>query len=75
MAAMFGGEAGQDTFRLQGRTAMLRDDGGAPELQVFLDSGSILTLSGDNATGAELRGMAEALKLDALDSYLRGQAK
>jgi len=54
---------------------MLRDDGGAPELQVFLDSGSILTLSGDNATGAELRGMAEALKLDALDSYLRGQAK
>ncbi|NDC37912.1 MAG: hypothetical protein EBZ48_07640 [Proteobacteria bacterium] len=76
MAAMFGGEAGQDTFRVQGRTAMLNSGEGNAELQLFLDSGSILTLtSQEGATGADLKAMVEALKIDDLDNYLRGQGK
>ena len=76
MAAMFGGEAGQDTIRIQGRTAMLRAEEGSPELQLFLDSGSILSLTGsDGATAAELKAITEAIKIDALDNYLRGQGK
>lgn len=76
MAAMFGGQAGQDTFRVQGRTAMLRDEAGSAELQLFLDSGSMLTLSGEESvSGADLKAVAEALKIEDLDNYLRGQAK
>ncbi|MBN8549031.1 MAG: hypothetical protein J0M12_06930 [Deltaproteobacteria bacterium] len=76
MAAMMGGGQGQDTFRISGRTASLQNaDGGSPQLQVFLDSGSVLTLEGQNGTtGDSLKSVAEALKINELDNYLRGQS-
>lgn len=73
MAAMFGGTSGIDTFRIQGRTATLenRDQGG--DLTVYLDSGSVLKLeSSTGVKGDTLKGIAEALKLDDLDKYLKG---
>lgn len=75
MAAMMGGP-GQDTFRISGRTANLqKEDGSAPQLTVYLDSGSVLTLEGQNgATADSLKAMAEALKINDLDNYLRGQS-
>ena len=74
MAAMFGGQPGQDTTRIQGRTAILQENGGYPEMQVFLDSGAVLTISGeDGVDGSVLTSMAEALKLSDIDTYLRGQ--
>lgn len=76
MAAMFGGQEGQDTFRIGGRTAVLNNqEGSAPQLQVFLDSGSVLTLDADDGVPAsDLRAMANEIKIDDLDKYLRGQA-
>lgn len=74
MAAMFGGASGIDTFRIQGRTATLenRDNGG--DLTIYLESGSVLKLESQSATKTEsLKAMAEALKLDDLDKYLKGQ--
>lgn len=76
MAAMFGGnQPGQDTFRIGGRTATLEQNEQSKhaELTVFMDSGSILKLEmNGNAKGDTLKTMAEALKLDDLDKYLRG---
>ena len=75
MAAMFGGGEGQETVRIQGRTAMLKTSSAEPELQIFLDSGSVLTFNAESGmSGTDLKAMAEAMKLDDLDKYLRGQA-
>lgn len=76
MAAMMGGGQGGDTFRIAGRTATLqKEEGNSPQLTVFLDSGSVLNLEGQRGTTADsLKAMAEALKLNDLDNYLRGQS-
>lgn len=71
MAAMMGAQQGVNSFRIAGRTAVLNEQG-KPELSVFLDSGSVLQLSG--ATGDELKKVAEALDVEKLDDYLRGQS-
>lgn len=77
MAAMMGGQGqGQDTFRVAGRTATLQKEEGSDsaQLTVFLDSGSILSLELSNGKDpAVLKTMAESLKLNDLDNYLRGQ--
>lgn len=74
MAAMFGGNTpGQETIRVQGRTAMLESDNSVPNLTIFLDSGSILKL--EMISGKEigvLKDMATALKLDDLEKYIKG---
>ena len=71
MAAMMGAQGtGMNTFRVDGRTASLNEQGN-PELTVFLDSGSILQFSGGSA--ASLKSMAEAFNVGKLDNYLRGQ--
>lgn len=77
MAAMFGGQAGgTEQIRINGRTANLSEETGNSELTVFLDSGSIMQLSANGAgKSAELKTFAEALKIDALDAYLRGSAQ
>jgi len=75
MAAMMGGEAGQETFRINGRTATLAvsEKGGGSELTVFLDSGSFLKIEMSKGKDAEaLKAMAGAMDLDGLDKYLRG---
>lgn len=77
MAAMMGGAQGQDTFRIAGRTASMQksEDGGSPSLTVFLDSGSVLNLEGTGLQSADtLKSIAEALKVNDLDNYLRGQS-
>ena len=74
MAAMFGGNTpGQETIRVQGRTAMLESENSIPNLTIFLDSGSILKL--EMTSGKEisaLKDMASALKLDDLEKYIKG---
>lgn len=73
MAAMFGGTNGIETFRIQGRTANLDTTSSEPKLTVYLESGSILQFDASGKTSAdELKAMAEALKLDELDKYLKG---
>lgn len=75
MAAMMGGQPGMDTLRIQGRTATLTEGEGSTgsDLTVFLDSGSMLKLeSVRNVSSSDLRQMADALKVNDLDTYLRG---
>ena len=74
MAAMMQGNTGEaETFRISGRTASLATTRNNPELTVFLDSGSILKLEGQNGADADtLKKMAEAVKIDDLDNYLKG---
>jgi len=75
MAAMMGGQEGSDTFRIDGRTATLSLPQGSSngELTVFLNSGSILKVEMfQKANGDTLKAMAQALKLNDLDNYLKG---
>ncbi len=73
MGAMMGGvQPGVDKVRLGSLTATL-DTTDSPEMTVFLDSGSVVTLkTGDGVDGAALKKFAEGLKLSELDSYLKG---
>ena len=73
MAAMMGGTTGQEAIRISGRTAMLNESSGSPELSVYLDSGSILMISSvSKATSADLRSIADGINIEELDKYLRG---
>jgi len=77
MGMMMGGaQAGQDQFRIDGRTASL-DTSGSPEVTVFLESGSMLQLrsSDESVDGATLKKFAQGLKIGELDDYLRGGTK
>lgn len=73
MGMMFGGaQPGVDQFRLDGRTATLKTED-SPELTVFLESGSLLQLTGsEGIDAAALKKFAEGLKIGELDSYLKG---
>lgn len=73
MGMMMGAQAGKDQFRIDGRTASL-DTTGLPELTVFLESGSMLSLrsSDESVDGATLKKFAQGLKVGELDSYLQG---
>ena len=76
MAAMMGGGTpGSDTFRIGGRTATLQATPGSSssDLTIFLDSGSMLKIeSYDGVSGDVLKQMAENLKINDLDNYLKG---
>lgn len=73
MAALMGG-TGMESFRIQGRTAMLDTTGSEPKLNITLDSGSMLSFDpeGTSIKADDLKAMAEAMKLDDLDKYLKG---
>jgi hypothetical protein len=74
MAAMFGQQAGMDSFRIKGRTATLQDQGGRPEATVTLSSGGILKLEAQQGVkGDELKTALENFDLDGLDNYLGGK--
>lgn len=74
MAAIFGGSNGMESFRVQGRTAQLDTTGVNPSLTVYLESGSMLQFAGNGKVKGELlKTMAEAMKLDDLDNYLKGR--
>jgi len=73
MGAMMGAtQPGVDKVRLGSLTATL-DTTDSPEMTVFLDSGSVVTLkTGDGVDGPALKKFAEGLKLSELDAYLKG---
>lgn len=80
MAAMMGAQqgTGHDTLRVAGRTATLDLEEGSDNgsLTVFLESGSILKLEMDSgASRTALTSVAEAIKLNDLDNYLKGSSK
>jgi hypothetical protein len=68
MAAMMGAQSGQDVFRIKGLTAQLEGD----RLQIFLSSGSILSLELTSGSENQLKAMAEALDLTKIDNHLKG---
>lgn len=71
MAALMGAQNGQETVRISGRTATLEiSDETNASLSIFLDSGSILKIEG--AAAETLKSFAGAIKIDAIDSYLKG---
>ncbi len=76
MAAMMGGQNGQESLRISGQTATLDTRSSRPELNVFLESGGILKVEGtkgfnkDNST--QLKSVAEAIKIAELNKYLSG---
>lgn len=75
MAAMMGNMPGQDTVRIDGRTALLEsnDSSKTASLSVFLESGSILKLDMEGSSdGSTLKTFAEALKVGEIDKYLKG---
>jgi hypothetical protein len=74
MAAMFGQQAGMDSFRVKGRTAMLQDQNGLTEASVTLNSGALLKLEAKQGVkGDELKTALENFDLDGLDNYLGGK--
>lgn len=78
MAAMMGGQNGQESLRIAGQTATLNTKSSRPELSVFLESGGILKveglkgITGDNS--AQLKTVAEAIQIAELNKYLSGAA-
>lgn len=76
LAAMMGGQgSGQEAMRIDGKTASMNVSGSRTELSVFLDSGGILKLEtrkANDAAKAQLKKMAEEMKLTQLDQYLAG---
>jgi hypothetical protein len=71
--ALMGGQNGQETLRINGKTSTLKDEGkGRAELTMFLDSGFMLKLESRDARGDALRAMAETLDVDNLEKYLKG---
>lgn len=70
MAAMFGQQPGQESMRIKGRTANLQKEGS--EMTLFLDGGSMLTFRKESGT-PDLKAMAEALDLDAIENFMKGK--
>lgn len=77
MAAMLGDQAGQETLRINGHTAVLNapDGSDSSDLTLFLDAGSILKFEQYNGSDAAiLRALAEKLDVSGLENYLKGNA-
>ncbi len=74
MAAMMGGaQPGTDTFRMDGRTAILEKQDDSAELTVFLDGGAMLKFEqSGSANGDELKKFASAFKISEIEKTLKG---
>ena len=75
MAAMFQ-QPGQQSFRISGKTAVLdeRNSEDRGEISVYLDSGQILKIESQGAVShATLKEIAQAIKIEDLDKYLKGK--
>ena len=79
MAMMFqGNNPGMDTYRIEGRTAVLEEkpQRNRASLTVMLESGSVLKFEmRRKSDGATLKTMGEEFKVVDLDNYLKGQVK
>jgi hypothetical protein len=73
MAAMMANTPGNETFRIDGRTANLEMAGSNSSLTVFLNSGSILKLQGRGTNADTLKEAARGINIGNIDSYLSGQ--
>jgi hypothetical protein len=73
MAAMFGGESGNETIRVKGHTAQLEKNDNSASITVFLDSGAVLKVNQDDSPDDKtLLAIVEELKLEELEKYLKG---
>ena len=74
MAAMMGGsQPGMDSFRIDGRTAMLETEDSSATLTVFLDGGSMMKFEMDGASNGEaLKKFASAFKISDIEKHLKG---
>jgi hypothetical protein len=73
MAAMMGGQAGMDSFRMDGRTATLEKQDDAATLTVFLDGGSMMKfeMNGSSDAGG-LKKFANSFKIADIEKHLKG---
>lgn len=73
-AALAGSQPGQETLRIQGRTAQLEgDEESQYNLSIFLESGSVLKLdASEGISSSQLKEFAESLMLEQLDKYMKG---
>jgi hypothetical protein len=73
MAAMMGGQAGMDSFRMDGRTATLEKQDDAATLTVFLDGGSMMKfeMNGSSDAGG-LKKFANNFKIADIEKHLKG---
>jgi hypothetical protein len=73
MAAMMGGQSGTDSFRMDGRTAMLEKRDSSAELTVFLDGGSMIKFEqNDSADSEALKKFANSFKIAEIEKQLKG---
>jgi hypothetical protein len=73
MAAMMGGQPGMDSFRMDGRTAMLEQQDDSVTLTIFLDGSSMMKfeMSGSN-NGENLKKFASNFKIADIEKHLKG---
>jgi hypothetical protein len=74
MAAMMGGnQPGVDSFRMDGRTAMLEKEEGSASLTVFLDGGSMMKFEMNGSNNPEtLKKFASGFKIADIEKHLKG---
>ena len=73
MAAMMGGQPGSDSFRMDGRTAMLETNDDSADLTVFLDGGSMLKFEMKGSSDGEaLKKFANSFKIAEIERNLKG---
>jgi hypothetical protein len=73
MAAMMGGQAGVNSFRMDGRTAVLEKQDDSADLTVFLDGGSMMKFELDGSNDEEsLKKFAGSFKISDIEKHLKG---
>ena len=74
MAAMMGGnQPGVDSFRMDGRTALLEKEDGSALLTVFLDGGAMLKFEMNGSNNTEtLKKFAGSFKIGDIEKHLKG---
>lgn len=74
MAAMMGGsQPGTDSFRMDGRTALLETEDGSATLTVFLDGGSMMKFEMNGSSNADaLKKFAGGFKIADIEKHLKG---
>ena len=74
MAAMMGGsQPGVDSFRIDGRTAMLEKEEGSASLTIFLDGGSMMKFEMQGSSNGDLlKKFAGGFKIAELEKHLKG---
>jgi len=74
MAAMMGGnQPDVDSFRLDGRTAMLEKEDESASLTVFLDGGSMLKFEMNGSNNADtLKKFASGFRIADIEEHLKG---